>query len=149
MAVLRDVPRPLLQEVLGDLLALRQQVPRLKASQYVNVKVLSLYSTATQNSGVGGIAQRQPPTPEFCVGDTNMLVSWSQRKPFNSSPNASQWNIGCVGSPTQKSCVGYVHFMFLVLISTQFPVEYGLYPELPLLVGHKVGKVGKAFPTFI
>ena len=31
--------------------------------------------------------------------------------------NASQWNIGGVGSPTQGAGVGHVHFMFFVLIS--------------------------------
>ena len=46
------------------------------------------------------------------------------------NPNASQWNIGCVGDQTQISRVGHVHFIFFVLISfalgSQFPVEYGL-----------------------
>ena len=28
-----------------------------------------------------------------------------------------QWNIGCVGSQTQKSCVGHVHFMLFVSVS--------------------------------
>ena len=37
------------------------------------------------------------------------------------NPNASQWYIGCVGSPTQKSCVGHVHFMLFV--SILFPME--------------------------
>ena len=31
--------------------------------------------------------------------------------------NASQWNKGGVGSPTQNSCVGHVDFMFFVSIS--------------------------------
>ena len=31
--------------------------------------------------------------------------------------NASQWNIGCVGSPTQNFRVGHVHFFFWVSIS--------------------------------
>ena len=46
------------------------------------------------------------------------------------NPNASQWNIGCVGSQTQISPVGHEHFIILVLISfalgSQFPVKYGL-----------------------
>ena len=46
------------------------------------------------------------------------------------NPNASQWNIGCIGSQTQISRVGHVHFIFFVSISftlgSQFPVEYGL-----------------------
>ena len=33
------------------------------------------------------------------------------------TPNASQWNIGCAGSPTQIICVGHVHFMLFMLIS--------------------------------
>ena len=36
---------------------------------------LSLYSTATQNTWRRGLHWAMPPTPEFCVGDTNMLVS--------------------------------------------------------------------------
>ena len=50
--------------------------------------------------------------------------------PPTQNPNISQWNIGCVGSQTQISRVGYVDFIFFVLISfalgSQFPVEYGL-----------------------
>ena len=50
--------------------------------------------------------------------------------PPTGNPNASQWNIGCIGSQTQISCVGHVHFIFFVSISfalgSQFPVEYGL-----------------------
>ena len=70
--------------------------------------------------------------------DTNLLVSFAlsdanfSRHPMQ-NPNASQWNIGCVGFQTQNFRVGHVHFMFFVLISfafggqqTQFPVEYGL-----------------------
>ena len=33
------------------------------------------------------------------------------------NPNASQWNIGCVGSQTQNFCIGHVHLNFLVSIS--------------------------------
>ena len=50
------------------------------------------------------------------------------------NPNASQWNIGCVGSPGVGAGVGYVYFMLFVSISlalgsptrTQFSVEYML-----------------------
>ena len=74
---------------------------------------LSLYSTATQNSGVRGWRWAIAPKPDFCVGDTNMLVSFalgdanfSRFYPTRNlkvafyptrNPNASQWNIGCVG----------------------------------------------------
>ena len=37
--------------------------------------------------------------------------------PPTHNPNASQWNMGCVGSPTQNFCVGHVDFMLFVLIS--------------------------------
>ena len=33
------------------------------------------------------------------------------------NPNASQWNIGCVGSLALGLCIGHVHFKFCVLIS--------------------------------
>ena len=33
------------------------------------------------------------------------------------NPNASQWNIGCVGSPTQNFGIGHVHLILFVLIS--------------------------------
>ena len=33
------------------------------------------------------------------------------------TPDASQWNIGCIGSLALGLCVGNVHFMFFVLIS--------------------------------
>ena len=76
--------------------------------------------------GVGGWRWAMPPTPEFCVGDTNMLVY------FGVTPDASQWNIGWV--PTQNTGVGHVHFMFFCVdficvwypTRTPFPVEYGL-----------------------
>ena len=32
------------------------------------------------------------------------------------NPNASQWNIGCVGSLALGLCVGHVHFILFVLI---------------------------------
>ena len=37
--------------------------------------------------------------------------------PQTRNPNASQWNIGCVGSLALGLCVGHVHFIFFVLIS--------------------------------
>ena len=49
-----------------------------------------------------------------CVGfdpQSEMLVSKTQ------NPTAGQWNIGCVGSQTQNSHVGHVHYFFLVTIS--------------------------------
>ena len=64
--------------------------------------------------------------------DTNMLVSFAfcdanfSRHPTQ-NPNASQWNIGCIGFQPQNFCVDHVHFIcFWWLMQTQFPVEYGL-----------------------
>ena len=37
--------------------------------------------------------------------------------PPTPNPNASRWNIGGVGSPTQNSCVGHVDFMLFVSMS--------------------------------
>ena len=48
------------------------------------------------------------------------------------TPNASQWNVVCVGSPGVGSHAGHVHFVFFVSISfalamgSRFSVEYGL-----------------------
>ena len=70
--------------------------------------------------GVGALLWSRPPTPEFCVGDTNMLVFKNAKicvTPNATPYNASQWNKGCVGFQTQISRVCHVHFIFLVLIS--------------------------------
>ena len=34
--------------------------------------------------------------------------------PPTQNPNASQWNIGCVGSLALGPCIGHVHFIFFV-----------------------------------
>ena len=51
-----------------------------------------------------------------------MLVSKNAKnlRHLTQNPNASQWNIGCVGFQMQNFCVGHVHFMFFVLISFAF-----------------------------
>ena len=49
----------------------------------------------------------------FCVilrKDTNMLVSFV----LGDANSLESVNIGCVGSQTQNSCVGHVHFIFCV-----------------------------------
>ena len=85
--------------------------------------VLSLYSTAMQNYWRWGFALGQLPNAKIRVGDTNMLVSKNAFTPTRTlkfalpptqNPNASQWNIGCVGSPTQNSCIGHVDFMLFI-----------------------------------
>ena len=58
--------------------------------------------------------------------------------PQTPNPNASQWNIGCDGSPTQNFRVGRVHFFFFlgddfIRVGSHFSVEYGLNCLLLLL----------------
>ena len=52
--------------------------------------------------GIGGWRWVMPPMPEFCVGETKMLVYLGVTLKFaffpTPTPDASQWNIGCVGS---------------------------------------------------
>ena len=55
----------------------------------------------------------------FALSNTNLFAFYPMRNlkvAFDPTrnPNASQWNIGCVGHPTQNFCVGHVHFMFIV-----------------------------------
>ena len=54
-------------------------------------------------------------TPKICFPPTR-------------TPNKSQWNMGCIGSPGVGARVGHVHFMLFVSISfqTRFTVEYDL-----------------------
>ena len=70
-----------------------------------------------------------PPTPDFCVGDTNMLVSKMWKCAFpdaklptpnlkfalapTPNPDASQWNIGGVGSQRKMLASGMYISCFL------------------------------------
>ena len=90
-----------------------------------------------------GFALGQPHNAKIRIGNTNMLVSKNTKICVTPNANAkicvtptrnlnaSQWNIGCVGCPTQNSRVGHVDFMlFIPFFSrwvTLFSVEYGLY----------------------
>ena len=76
--------------------------------------------------GVGSWRWLTPPTPHFCLGDTNMLLSENAKTPDAKPkicvlPDAKlkrkpvEYRLPWV--PTQKSGVGHVHFMFFVLIS--------------------------------
>ena len=116
-------------------------------AQVVNSLILKAYiPLRRKNNCVGSWRWLRPPTPEFRVGDTNMLVSENAKPPTpnpkcasprrqtlnfalppTQTPDASQWNIGGVGSPTQNFRVGHVHFICVGHpTQTQFPVEYGL-----------------------
>ena len=58
--------------------------------------------------------------------------------PQTQNPNASQWNIGCVGSQTQNVCVGNVHFIFFVcrfhlrLVANENPISSGIWVKMSL-----------------
>ena len=64
--------------------------------------------------------------------------------PPTQNPNASQWNIGCVGSQTQNFCVGHVHSTLFVLIpfvlvTQRNPVCSGIWAlslKLPVVYCH-------------
>ena len=51
-----------------------------------------------------------------CPTQTRFSVEYGLKTPTR-NPNSSQCNISCVGSQTQISRVGHVHFIFFVLIS--------------------------------
>ena len=57
---------------------------------------------------VGSWCWLRPPMPQFCVGYLKVLKF---ALPPMQNPNVSQWNIGCVGSPTHNFRVGHVHFI--------------------------------------
>ena len=66
-----------------------------------------------------------------------MLVSKNDEnlRHLTQNPNASQWNIGCVGFQTQNVQFGHVHLMLFVLISFAFvastnPVSSGIWTSL-------------------
>ena len=69
-----------------------------------------------QNSGVEGIAQRQPPTPP----NAKISVTSDAKPKICVTPDASQWNIGGVRSSGIGAGVGHVHFRFFVSISFAF-----------------------------
>ena len=80
--------------------------------------------------------------PDIRVGDTNMLESKNAKicvtpmpnlkfaLPPTPNPNASQWNKGCVGSPTQIFVLAMYISLFLgvdfIRVGSRFSVEYGL-----------------------
>ena len=90
---------------------------------FTNLK--PIYSTATQNSGVGGWRWAIAPTPDFCVGiPTCWYLLALPPTPIPDAnpkicvtPEASQWNIGGVGPSGVGAGVGHVHFMLFMSIS--------------------------------
>ena len=103
--------------------------PKIKHFLTRFAKSLSLYSTVTQNYWRWGQSEfsrwAAHQTRKFALA---IPTCWYLKTlkfalpptrnikfalPPTQNPNASQWNIGCVGSPMQNFCVGHVHFMFL------------------------------------
>ena len=109
---------------------------------FSGIWALSLYSTATT---IGLDTQRHNfglPTPtcwylkalKFAFSPTPNLKFVL---PPTRTPNASQWNIGCVGSPTQNFRVGNVHFIFFCVDFNTNPVSSGIWALL-LRLGYSI-----------
>ena len=83
-------------------------------------RIYSLYSTATQNTWRRGLALGNAPNTRILrwryqhVGIFWRYLTLKIASPSTPTPDASQWNIGGVGSQTQISWVGHVHFFFFV-----------------------------------
>ena len=91
-----------------------------------------------KNICVGSWRWLRPPTPEFCVGDTDMLVSKNTKTPD------AKLKI-CV-TQTQNFRIGHVHFMFFVLISFAFgkPIfQWNMGLRLPPTVENRRGTICK------
>ena len=116
----------------------------------LSLKLYSLHkayiSLQRKTTGVGALRLVRPPTRWFCVTYTTMYLKMLKfalppmptpkfALPPTRNPNASQWNIGCVGSPAQIFRVGHVHFMLFIPFlfalwyptQTLFGMEYELY----------------------
>ena len=78
-----------------------------------------IFHCDTKYLALGGGVGQFPLTPElFCWRYQHVgIFEPTQNVKFASAPtqnpNASQWNIGCIGCPTQNFHVGHVHFMLL------------------------------------
>ena len=92
--------------------------------------LLSLYSTRMQNTWRWGVALGNAPDARLLRwGYQHVGIFWrySRRQyptpmlkfalPPTPTPDASQWNIGGVGSVGVGACVGRVHFMLFMSIS--------------------------------
>ena len=133
-------------------------------------KVLSLYSTATQHTWRRGLVLGNAPDARKLrwryqhVGilEPTQNVKFASPPtqnvkfalPPTPTPDASQWNIGGFGSPTQDFCVGHIHFMLFMSISfasgTQrklvFQWNMGLTPRT--IIGHiALSEFGLKSPT--
>ena len=105
-------------------------IERIKDTNLDFCLVLKINSKAyiplrRENTRVGPSCWAIPPTREFCVWDTNMLISKNAKicvtpntnAKICDTPNANRWIIGSIGSPTQNSRIGHVDFMLFVSLS--------------------------------
>ena len=97
------------------------------------MSVKPIFHCDAKTFSLGRRVGQYPQRESFALG---IPTCWYLRKlkfvlPPTQTPNASQWNIVCVGCPGVGSRVGHVHLIFFVSISfalgSQFQVEYGLY----------------------
>ena len=90
-------------------------------SNIQNAKTKAYIPLQSKTPRVGGSRWVIPPISRWGYYPTRDFVLLSKTAKIcatsNAKPNASQWNIGCVGSPTQNFRVGHLHFMLFVLIS--------------------------------
>ena len=72
-----------------------------------------------KTTDVGALRWVSPPTRNFALARPTCwyLKTLKFAVPPMSTRNAGEWNIVCIGSPTQYLCVGHVNFIFLVSIS--------------------------------
>ena len=99
--------------------------------RHVFGKLLSLYSTATQNTWCRGLAFLRWRYQHVGIFWRYLTLKFAFSP--TPTPNASQWNIGCVGSQRKILALAmYISWFFLDFICvwyptrTPFPVEYGL-----------------------
>ena len=102
-----------LMKLIISLYSLIKRIAKEKFRILHHPKHYSLYSTATQNT----CPQRQNFALEIPTCWYILALPLTPNLKFALSttptPDASQWNIGGVGSQMQISCVGHVHFTFL------------------------------------
>ena len=84
----------------------------LKPIFHCDAKLLALGTFASPNAkdSTFALPDARIPTYWYLLPDANLKVAFYPTR----NPNASQWNIGCVGHQTQNFCIGHVHFTFIV-----------------------------------
>ena len=110
-------------------LSFRYILPKLRGIISISGQTVEpIFHCYTKPFTLGTFASPEAKGTKFAstnAKDTNMLLSFAlgdanfSHHPMQ-DPNASPWNIGCVGLQTQNPCIGHVHFMLFVSISFAF-----------------------------